>query len=122
MHPALFGCVFSVSRMPGSRMTAKSGVPMPETNDAKEKLQQALARLDEVVATRSSRQATLQEEAEASDKTLQAQIDALQQENDGLKAELAEARTAYVALEEVADAVDSRLDTAIGSIRTVMAH
>jgi chromosome segregation ATPase len=95
---------------------------MPETSDAKEKLQQALARLDEVVATRSSQQASLQEEAKASDKTLQVQIDALQQENAGLKAELVEARAAYVALEEVADAVDSRLNTAIGSIRTVMAH
>jgi chromosome segregation ATPase len=95
---------------------------MSEINQAKEQLQQALAKLDDVVKTRSSDGDAQQQEVEVETKALQAEIDTLRQENAGLKAELTEARNAFVALEEVADAVDSRLDTAISSIRTVMSH
>ncbi|MBT3703899.1 MAG: DUF4164 family protein [Alphaproteobacteria bacterium] len=95
---------------------------MSEINQAKEQLQQALAKLDDVVKTRSSDGDAQQHEVEVESKAMQAEIDTLRQENAGLKAELVDARNAYVALEEVADAVDSRLDTAISSIRTVMSH
>ena len=95
---------------------------MSEVNQAKEQLQQALAKLDDVVKTRSSDGDAQQHAVEVESKAMQAEIDTLRQENAGLKAELVDARNAYVALEEVADAVDSRLDTAISSIRTVMSH
>jgi chromosome segregation ATPase len=95
---------------------------MSEINQAKEQLQQALAKLDDVVTARSSDGEAQQQEVDEEAKALHAEIEVLRQENAGLKADLVEARNAYVALEEVADAVNNRLDTAIGSIRTVMSH
>ena len=98
------------------------GGDMSELNEAREKLQQALARLDAVAKEQTTSSDAMRDSMAVESKKLQAEIDELKQENATLKAELAEARTAYVALEEVADAVDSRLDTAISSIKNVMSH
>jgi len=99
---------------------------MSDLNAAKKRLDTALVRLDKVVDAGAAaagpnpagRIADL--ESEAVD--LKAQIASLQEQNKELDVQISQARTSYAALEEVADAVSSRLDTAIGGIRTVMEH
>jgi len=95
---------------------------MSEIDEATGQLQQALSKLEGVLEGRATSGEAQQQESVAHSKALQAEIDTLRQENAALKADLVEARNAYVALEEVADAVDSRLGSAISNIRTVMSH
>ena len=95
---------------------------MPDLNEAKAQLQQALAKLESVTKEKAATGQSLLQDSQAQDLILKAEMEGLRRENAELKAELLEARNAYGALEEVADAVDSRLDSAISSIRNVMSH
>ena len=95
---------------------------MPNLNEAKAQLQQALARLESVTKEKAASGQNLQQDSQAQDLISKAEMAELRRENAALKAELLDARNAYGALEEVADAVDSRLDAAISSIRNVMSH
>jgi len=99
---------------------------MSDVDDAKGRLESALVRLDKILATGAAEagpKATARiAELEAEAVELKAEIADLSQQNTSLSDQISEARTSYAALEEVADAVGSRLETAIGGIRSVIEH
>jgi len=99
---------------------------MSNVDEAKGRLEKALSRLDKVLgkgaADAGPKAVALLAELEAQAVDFKAEIVQLQQQNKDLADQVSQARTSYAALEEVADAVSSRLDTAIGGIRGVIEH
>jgi phage shock protein A len=100
---------------------------MSDVDKAKERLENALVRLDKIVVAGAieagPKAAARIAVFEAETAELKAEIAALQAQNKSLSEKISQARTsyaAYAALEEVADAVTGRLETAIGGIRSVI--
>lgn len=99
---------------------------MSEVDDAKGRLESALVRLDKILeagaAEAGPKAAARIADLETEAAELKAEIASLQAQNKDLGDQISQARTSYAALEEVADAVSSRLDSAIGGIRAVIEH
>ncbi len=99
---------------------------MSNVDEAKGRLEKALSHLDAVLgkgaADAGPKAVARIAELEAQAAELKTEVGQLQQQLKDLADQESQARTSYAALEEVADAVNSRLDTAIGGIRSVIEH
>jgi cell division protein FtsB len=94
---------------------------MAKIDAAKQKLEQALARLEGAVSTLAERGAGPDPEALTAEKAqLESELSALKAEHTELAGCLDAAHENYAALEKVIDTVSERLDTTIGRLRTVL--
>ena len=94
---------------------------MAKIDAAKNRLEQAVARLEGAVTNLADREPGSDRDALTAQKAeLESELTALKAEHAALAGKLDTAHQKYQALEAVIESVSSRLDTTIGRLRTVL--